>query len=77
MPAMDYSEPFVLTFEFTATVTARGLRSFELHNAAESIASDIQLTLGPAPPPVPEPSVFALGGLAALMASWHLLRKRK
>ncbi len=77
MPTVNYSEPFVLTFEFTATVTARGLRSYDLYNAAESIASDIQLTLSPAPPPVPEPSTFALGGLACLIAGWRILRKQR
>lgn len=76
-PEIDYSEPFVLTFQFTATVTARGLRSYELFNAAESIASDIQLTLSPAPPPVPEPSTLAIAGLMLLVAGWGFRRKGK
>lgn len=77
MPQVNFANPFVVSFTFTATVTSRGLRSFELRNGAESIASDIQLTLGPAPPPVPEPSTWVIGTLGVLLSGWRMARLRK
>lgn len=77
MPVVNFSEPFVLSFTFTAMVTSRGLRSYDLYNAAESIASDIQLTLSPAPPPVPEPSTLVIGTLGAFVVAWKVLRNRR
>jgi len=82
IPEVNFAEPFVVSFTFTATVTSRGLRSYDLYNAAESIASDIQLTLGPAPPPpppppVPEPSTWMIGTLGALIVGWRMARNRK
>jgi PEP-CTERM motif len=67
LPVVDFSQPYVLSFTFGATVTSHGLRAFTLYNAPESIASQIQVT--PIPAAVPEPStlVFLGMGLTGLL----------
>ena len=61
MPALDFTQPFVLSFTFTATATARGLRGFTLNNAPDSIGANFQYTLSQ----VPEPSTITVLCLAA------------
>ena len=71
---VNFAEPFVLSFLFTATVTTRDSRSVTVINSPERITSDVTLTL--APDPVPEPSTLALLGVGALWlaAAWRRRR---
>ena len=77
LPSVNFADPFVLSFTFTATATSHGLRAFNLYNAPEGIASNIRLDVVPAPPPVPEPSTVALAGLCAILAAWKMVGRRK
>ena len=72
---VNFAEPFVLSFTFTATVTSGNIRAFEINNAPESIASNIRLEVVPAG--VPEPTTLALLSLGAVMAAWRMARRRK
>lgn len=73
---VNFAEPFVLSFTFTATVTSgRNTRAFEINNAPENIASNIRVEVVPAG--VPEPTTLALLGLGAAMAVWRMARRRK
>jgi len=75
VPGVNFAEPFVLSFTFTATATSRGLRAYELYNGPESIASIVRLEVVPGQ--VPEPTTLVLAGLGAVMASWKFARRRK
>ena len=75
LPGVNFAEPFVLTFRFDATVTSRGSRNYNLFNAAEKLASDIQLTVVPSQ--VPEPSTLTMLGCGALGLGLMFWRRRK
>ncbi len=74
LPVVDFSQPYVLTFTFNATMTSRGLRAFTIHNAPESIASDIRVSY--IPTAVPEPGTMALLGLGTAALLFQVLRRR-
>jgi len=74
VPGVNFAEPFVLSFTFTATVTSRGLRAFELYNAPERIATNVRLDVVPG---VPEPSALALVGLGVALFVLMSYRRRR
>jgi len=71
---MNFAEPFVLSFIFTATVTTRDARPVTIINSAEQITSGVTLTLSP--DPVPEPSTLALLGIGTLWLAVAWRRRR-
>ena len=73
---VNFAEPFVLSFTFTATVTSgRNTRAFEIVNGPERIASNIRLEVVPSQ--VPEPTTLGLLGLGAAIAVLRMARRRK
>lgn len=74
VPWVDFSQPYVLTFDFTATITTRADRSYTINNAPEGIANDLTITYQPLVP-VPEPGTVTLMGVGALALLIHVLRR--
>ena len=71
---VNSTEPFILSFTLTATITSHSSRSLTLYNAPERITSDITLAL--APTTVPEPSTLALIGLGSFLVLTRIMRRR-
>ena len=74
VPWVDFSQPYVLTFDFTATVTSRGTRAYTINNVPEGIANDLTITYQPVAP-IPEPGTVTLMGVGALALLIHVLRR--
>lgn len=75
VPWVNFSQPYVLSFTFTAEVVGRGVRAYNINNVPESIANNVTFNYTPLDP-VPEPSTFALMGLGSAFLLFHVLRRR-
>lgn len=75
VPWVDFSQPYVLSFTFSAQVTSRGIRAYTINNAPEGLANTVAVTYVPLDP-VPEPSTFALLGMGSAFLLYHVLRRR-
>lgn len=75
VPWVDFSQPYVLSFTFTAEIISRGVRAYTINNAAEGIANNVTFNYTPLDP-VPEPSTLALMGLGSAFLLFHVLRRR-
>lgn len=75
VPWVDFSQPYVLSFTFTAEITSRGVRAYNINNVAEGIANQANIIYVPLDP-VPEPTTFALMGLGSAFLLFHVLRRR-
>lgn len=76
VPWVDFSQPYVLSFTFTAEITSRGVRAYNINNVAEGIANSATIIFVPLDP-VPEPTTFALMGLGSAFLLFHVLRRRR
>lgn len=75
VPWVDFSQPYTLSFTFTAEIVGRGVRAYTINNAAEGIANQFVFNYTPLDP-VPEPSTVALMGLGSAFLLFHVLRRR-
>jgi PEP-CTERM motif len=76
VPWVDFSQPYVLSFTFTAEVTSRGVRAYNINNAAEGIANSVNIIFVPLDP-IPEPTTLALMGIGSAFLLFHVLRRRR
>lgn len=74
IPWVDFSQPQVLSFKFTAQVASRGVRAYNINNAPEGVAERITYVYQLAP--VPEPATIALLALGATALIAHRYRRR-
>lgn len=74
VPWVDFSQPQVLSFTFTAQINSRGVRAYTINNVPEGVAEKITYIYQLAP--VPEPSTLALLALGSAFLSFHFIRRR-
>lgn len=73
VPWVDFSQPYVLSFTFSAEATSRGVRAYTINNSAEGLANRVTIDYLA---PVPEPTTIALLGLGSAFLLFHVLRRR-